>query len=280
MESKAELIPIENPKAAMIRDLAKFQGRVSIAEKDEINPHFKKTYATLASYVSAIHPHLEECNLAYTQTIEGTKLVTTLWHTSGESIKSECELIGARQDPQGIGSALSYYRRYQLAGILGMAAADDDGNEAQPKPVKTKAEKQQGYKDYKNGLPSAEVLAKAKADNDAPPWNEAEGEKADLFDKVTQTENQIAAIVGFNSADFKKTCALLYNRHNANCADGEKTGNWKMALASAEALLKVAKTYIPPTPAKSQAPEDTDFKSANPIPAQPELLKQGDLTHG
>ncbi len=275
MESKAELIPIENPKAAMIRDLAKFQGRVSIAEKDEINPHFKKTYATLASYVSAIHPHLEECNLAYTQTIEGTKLVTTLWHTSGESIKSECELIGARQDPQGIGSALSYYRRYQLSGILGMAAADDDGNEAQPKKPKTKEEKQQGYKDYKNGLPSAEVLAKAKADNDAPAWNEAEGEKADMFDKVAQIENKITAILGpIKEPNFKHQYKALYIRHNANCRDGEKTENWNMALASANQLLKFAENYQIP-PAKSQAPEDTDFKSANPIPAQPELIEQG-----
>jgi hypothetical protein len=45
-----------------------------------------------------------------------------------------------KSDPQGIGSCITYARRYSLAAMVGVAPEDDDGNAASQKPeFKSKA---------------------------------------------------------------------------------------------------------------------------------------------
>jgi len=51
-------------------------------------------------------------------------------HQSGEWISGELEMTPVKSDPQGIGSAITYARRYTLASIAGVATEDDDGNAA------------------------------------------------------------------------------------------------------------------------------------------------------
>ena len=58
----------------------------------------------------------------------------TLWHESGESIFSEVgfstEFKNARSQEQALGSAKTYYHKYMLSGLYGLANDDDDDGEA------------------------------------------------------------------------------------------------------------------------------------------------------
>jgi hypothetical protein len=114
--------------------LAKAQGEMENAVKDSTNLHFKSKYADIASVINAIKSPLSKNGLAFVQFVQrtegGMELVTQLMHTSGESISSSMPLMFSKQDMQGLGSALTYARRYSLSALVGIAQEDDDGNEA------------------------------------------------------------------------------------------------------------------------------------------------------
>ena len=118
----------------LIIALAKAQGALKPAAFNKVNPHFKNRYADFTSCMDACRSPLSENGLAivqYCETIEGQlRLVTMLAHTSGQWMKSEFPLISNKLDSQGIGSAMTYAKRYSLCGMIGIVAdedADDDG---------------------------------------------------------------------------------------------------------------------------------------------------------
>mgnify|MGYP000694539302 CR=1 FL=1 len=124
---------------ALAEALAKARAQIENATKDSKNPHFKSTFASLASVINATSSELAKQNLVVVQsptTIDKEiYLVTTLIHSSGEWVKSYCPLILNKNDMQGLGSALTYARRYALAAIAGITQEDDDGNSASlPQP--------------------------------------------------------------------------------------------------------------------------------------------------
>jgi len=51
-------------------------------------------------------------------------------HSSGEWISNICSAPVSKQDAQGVGSAITYLRRYSLASFAGIAQEDDDANAA------------------------------------------------------------------------------------------------------------------------------------------------------
>jgi hypothetical protein len=117
--------------------LAKAQGQIEHASKDRENPHFHSKYATLASVWDACREQLAANELAVIQTVETVRggeyaiVQTTLAHSSGEWITSRLVMRPVKSDPQGLGSAFTYGRRYGLSSIAGVAPDDDDdGNMA------------------------------------------------------------------------------------------------------------------------------------------------------
>ena len=116
--------------------LAKAQGQIANPTKDSINPHFKAQYADLSSGLNAIRSALSANALAIVQTtrMDGEMLMlhTMLAHGSGQWIGSQWPVIKLPAPPQGIGSALTYARRYTLFALVGIAGEedDDDGNAA------------------------------------------------------------------------------------------------------------------------------------------------------
>ena len=124
--------------------LSKAQKEIKGAIKDSQNPFFHSVYADLASVWDACRTPLADNGLAViqiTKTIEGKLyLETILSHVSGESISGFYPINPMRQekekgwitseDPQALGSALTYARRYALAAIVGVAPEDDDGEAA------------------------------------------------------------------------------------------------------------------------------------------------------
>ena len=123
--------------------LVKFQSQLKPVEKGSENPFFKSTYASLSDILQAVMPLLSSCGLSITQpmrvTDNGTILITRLLHESGEVIESEM-ILPHNSDPQRYGSLISYYKRYQLTALLGIATIDedDDGNRASGKDVSYK----------------------------------------------------------------------------------------------------------------------------------------------
>ena len=100
-------------------------------EKDSVNPHFRNRYADLASILKAVVPVLSRHGLALTQPTlfeDGQLLLRTeLIHAAtGDIIASVYPVQPTKPDPQGVGSALTYARRYSLTSLLAIAADDDD----------------------------------------------------------------------------------------------------------------------------------------------------------
>lgn len=114
--------------------LAIAQGKITGALKDSANPFFKSKYADLASVWDACRAALSENGLAVMQLTEsdesGVFVTTTLAHSSGQWISSRLHLTPKDGTPQGMGSAITYGRRYALAAMVGVAQVDDDGNAA------------------------------------------------------------------------------------------------------------------------------------------------------
>lgn len=118
----------------LAKALCQTQATVEAVKKDASNPFFKSKYADLASIWHAIREALTSNGLSVLQepASEGNKvrITTTLIHTSGEYVRSMLEVVAVKSDPQGIGSAITYARRYALGSIVGIAPEDDDGNAA------------------------------------------------------------------------------------------------------------------------------------------------------
>lgn len=121
--------------------LSKFQGELKGAVKDSANPFFKSKYADLNSVWESARALLAKNGLSVVQTTDvrdvGLVLETTLMHTSGQWISGIYPLITQKQDPQALGSATTYARRYALSAIIGGYATDDDAEAAVDRTPKT-----------------------------------------------------------------------------------------------------------------------------------------------
>lgn len=103
--------------------------------KDSENPYFKSKYADLATVIAATRGPLAKHGLSVLQfpqvLISRALVVTRVVHSSGQWIESGLELPASKPDAQGLGSAITYARRYALQSMLNIAAeTDDDGNAA------------------------------------------------------------------------------------------------------------------------------------------------------
>ena len=112
--------------------LASAQAEMSPAKKNATNPHFRSTYADLASLHDASRAALGKHGLAVVQLPgrrdDGTTTVTTLlMHASGEFVGDESGVRLSTETAQAAGSVISYLRRYGYAAVLGLSSEDDDG---------------------------------------------------------------------------------------------------------------------------------------------------------
>lgn len=116
--------------------LAKAQAAIQPAAKDKTNPAFRSRYADLTSIWEACREPLNTNGLSIIQ-MPGNDgdgriaLTTMLLHSSGQWIRTTVSTRIVKDDPQGVGSGLTYLRRYALAAMVGVVAdEDDDGNRA------------------------------------------------------------------------------------------------------------------------------------------------------
>jgi hypothetical protein len=124
--------------SALAASLAAAQSEIENATKGSINPHFKSRYADLAEVINTVRPVFSKHGLSIIQIpsfADGLASVeTVLLHKTGEWISGVCFAPVGKNDAQGVGSALTYLRRYSAAAFAFVAQEDDDGNAAAVTP--------------------------------------------------------------------------------------------------------------------------------------------------
>jgi hypothetical protein len=125
------------------------QAAMPAVERDGRNPAFRSRYMTLDGILSTAIPVLTKHGLALVQSSEVTSLddnfrpmavtvTSRLVHISGEWVEATATIPIARPDAHGMGSAITYGRRYCVASILGiMADEDDDANASTMAPQRS-----------------------------------------------------------------------------------------------------------------------------------------------
>jgi hypothetical protein len=146
--------------------LAKAQGEIKGASKSSTNPFYHSKYADLSEVWDACREPLAKNGLAVIQSansngdvgkidiwrkddsgagafrsVAAVKLtvVSLLAHSSGEWYQDEVS-FSVENDPQSIGKAISYMRRYQLASMVGVYQEDDDAEGAMGRKSSTQTE--------------------------------------------------------------------------------------------------------------------------------------------
>jgi len=120
----------------IVKALAKFQSEVTNPANTASNPYFNSRYAPLNEVLNLVRPLLTKNGLSIIQSpsFDGTNVTVTtiIFHESGEWIKLDpLTLKPDKNTPQGVGSAITYARRYALSAALGISSEDDDdGNSA------------------------------------------------------------------------------------------------------------------------------------------------------
>jgi hypothetical protein len=129
--------------------LAKIQARIEGVTKEKDNPFFKSKYADINDYIDAIKPILNEEGVVILQPLthlEGKPALATflLDAETGKGILESTTPLPDITDPQKMGSAITYFRRYALQSLFVMKAEDDDGNSASAKDATVTGKKAQG----------------------------------------------------------------------------------------------------------------------------------------
>lgn len=124
----------------LAESLAKAQAGIKSITKDRTNPHFRNRYATLDAILDAVRPTLAAQGLSIVQgaseSTQGFNVETYLVHSSGEYIANVVAVPVSKQDAQGVGSAMTYGRRYGVSALLALSTdEDDDGEAAAKKPA-------------------------------------------------------------------------------------------------------------------------------------------------
>jgi len=182
-----ERILAHNAKAAFDADFAKMQGELPIVvERGKGNTG---SYARLEDIVATVRPVLTKFGFSLSHTSEWpaektVKIVGVLGHRDGHEKRSEflttADTSGSKNAIQGLGSALSYGRRYTTLDLLGIATCneDDDGKLAGRKTEQPPAPK--GYSDWVDNL---EAVADEGFQRLQDTWTKSKPEFRDYLSK-------------------------------------------------------------------------------------------------
>jgi len=160
--------------------MCEVQASMEAASKSKENPFFGSKYADLSEVLRCIKDVIPSKNLSFMQmpSFESgvVSVETIVMHTSGEWISSTSAAPISKGNPQGVGDAITYLRRYSLAAIFGLAQQDDDGNSNSEQSQKTEnkskkpevkwyqesqfnQEKQDITDAIRGGMPPSEVIS-------------------------------------------------------------------------------------------------------------------------
>ena len=113
---------------ALIKAQSQMQGII----KEGKNPAFRSKYVTLDSILDTLRPILTSNGLMLTQgsqqpeAMQAVTVESRIIHTSGEWISTTVTIPVTKPDAHGLGSALTYGRRYSVSALLAISADEDD----------------------------------------------------------------------------------------------------------------------------------------------------------
>jgi len=129
----------------LIESLVKAQSEMSHAAFDQTNPHFKSKFASLKSVIDAVKPALNSNGIFFMQIshpVDSGIGIETVFCKADEKLSTGVVVVPVdRANAQGLGSSMTYAKRYSLALACGIAAdEDDDGNGAAANPPQRKGQ--------------------------------------------------------------------------------------------------------------------------------------------
>lgn len=177
--------------------LSAAQAEIEGARKTSANPFFKSSYADLAACWDAIREPLAKHKLAIVQTTEAGEgeaviIITTLAHASGEWIRGRLRVSPKKAgDPQALGSAITYGRRYALTAIVGLAQVDDDGESAMGRGA-DRSERHGGRQRSSHSSLRAELR---RAETPHPPLRRAEAGEEDEHARIQRLFDEWSSVL-------------------------------------------------------------------------------------
>jgi hypothetical protein len=195
--------------------LAKAQGQLEGAKKSSNNPFFKSKYADLAECWNTCREALTANEISVIQMPEEINengrlnITTMLAHSSGQYISSTLTMTVTKLDPQAIGSAITYGRRYALAAMVGLAQEDDDGEKAMERskdkksvesPINITSVSENGSVRFINGV-------QCQIQDKNGDWNDVEFLKIEVLEKLLNDDKYVNAHEAIRAAINAKAAA-------------------------------------------------------------------------
>jgi|TARA_R100000479_G_C6293290_1_gene167422 hypothetical protein len=132
---KAVAKKMDFPNWSINLKIFRIQNEIEAIIKDANNPYFKSNYADINAMLEQLQPLLNKYKVCIEQPINDSKVFTILTCVETGQSKSSSLELQLVSDPQKLGSAITYYRRYTLQGLLGIRTKDDDANTASGKTI-------------------------------------------------------------------------------------------------------------------------------------------------
>lgn len=112
--------------SAFAKDFCAMQGELQTVKKDSLNPFFKSKYADISAFVEMLRPIMTRHNLSFMHVPNNDTLECIILHSSGEFVSGQYPIRPKVNDPQGVGAAITYAKRYSLGAMTGAVSADED----------------------------------------------------------------------------------------------------------------------------------------------------------
>lgn len=117
-------------------------------KKELTNTFHKNKYAGLPAFIDATEDALDAVGVMVIQTVspdfDKPVLILQVIHIESEQwVKTYAPLLNTKSDCQGLGSAITYMRRYLIGALFNLYAEDDDGQKACQKPEQQQQQAQQ-----------------------------------------------------------------------------------------------------------------------------------------
>lgn len=121
--------------AKVLAAMAKANAITEHATKNKKNSHFKNEYADLSEVIDCVKSAYSQQGLAVIQTptyeAGQVKVYCTVVSQEGEFVTfAPSEAPASKLDSQGVGSAITYLRRYSASAMAFITQDDDDGKDA------------------------------------------------------------------------------------------------------------------------------------------------------
>lgn len=130
-----EMVGAHGELGPLFEALSAFRGEIVAATKTAFNDLYKSNYSTIDDVWAVVEKPLATHGLSLIQQMEtsvnGHSVIirTILAHKTGAMLVTSLCMPVLKIDPQGFGSTATFARKYTMKAMLGIAEADDDGNE-------------------------------------------------------------------------------------------------------------------------------------------------------